>query len=213
MFITSDIKDFSVEDCTNYMEKKYGGKFELSRPYTPDQPGKGSLKIYVKTDKYPDKEIFVIQEDIGDSLAIHDNLADIMFEDETRSFLTRTAESVLGSCRLIYEVNKKFYLPDDFNEGTSFEEYIATGRYHIRASIVLPPDHGISQKEEDVKKLIEAFGIKKASAVFDVYYTKDNEIYQSVNSYAELENNRANFAALGWFEINDDFTAGSITWR
>ena len=213
MFIKSDIVQFNIDECIAHLEKKYGAKFEFSRLYSPDQPGRTSLRIFVKTDRYPGKEIFVIQEEDEGSLLVHDNLADIRFEDETREFITKIASDVFGECRVIYDVNNSCFLADDLNDDTTFEEYIATGSYHITASVVLPPDHGISQKEEEISRFMNALIEKKAAVRFSVYYTKDNEYYQSVKTNADLEIDRLKCEAICGADVREDFTAGQMIWR
>ena len=205
----------SIDDCLKYMKTKYGEDFTYLEPYDDFQPTARTLKIYVQSERYPDSKIMVIEEkDKDGNRLFHDNFVAIKYEQDTRELLTDVAVQVYGECRVIYSAyGYDGYLPDSFDNATTFADYIAARKSNICVTILLPPEHGTLDKEREINEIYEKCCENKIICAVEVYYTNDSEVYQSISTTAEMMLLEGWFDADGVLVMDAEFGVQSLGWR
>ena len=186
------------------------------------------FQTYVECEKYPKEKIFVVQERLekGKKVLFHDNYVAVKYKKKTIELSEKIAKSVFDECKVIYDVNPKKIVSDDFDDNTTFEEFISLSSSGIGFNIIVPFEHSIEEKEKELKKL-ENLCIENHFACFcNVYYSVSQEAYNSTNCkndlieimygmkvYKETGNVQKGYKINGQFDIKNDFTINHEIWR
>jgi len=106
-----------------YMEEKYGEKFEYAAPFGNSMTG--THELMVKCAGFPSESILVrIENYKRDNKSFLDNYLAVKYKEETIAFLKSCAVQVFGEGNIIYEVNTLALSPD-LGINATFEEYLA----------------------------------------------------------------------------------------
>ena len=202
---------FSIDECLEYMNKKYGEEFTFEELYDDEQPTSRMLKIYVRSEKY-DEKILVVQEESGGVISFHDNYVAAKYHDELNSVYERVFCDIYGECRFI-SYSKFGLLPDSFDGTTSFEEYTSEYCNDIGAEILLPPDADREGKEDKLTKLYEELRSEKILGTYTVTYTTDAEKYAGISTTLEAHQGEGWYDCFGSFSMNSDFELKFMYWR
>lgn len=204
---------FSIDDCISYMEDKYGEPFEYIEPFDNEQPTARTLKIYVESKSYPDSKVLVVAELIGNEIVFHDNYIGIVYESKTFDTLYSLASSTYGDCKLIYSVDNIYFLPDEFNGNTGFEEYISNLNSNIRLNILLPPNHSHDRKEDELDKFGKQLCSAKIACSCNIYYTTDEAVYNAIEKSDEMYQYDNWYISNGYIKTNESYEVVETTWR
>ncbi len=205
---------FSVKDCLKYMENRYGESFETDSLSDPSKISGSALGLFVTCDRFPGKKIRVNQYKNNEKgYTYRDNYVSYVYEDDVRKMAEKLASDAFGECKVIYEVNNRYILPEDYSPDMGFDKFVSSTDSYISLSILLPPDHGISQKDEDIRKIYELFKERKAVVILNLFYTKDMETYRAVETVSDTVVNRSSFEACGQFLMKDDLSVDEFNWR
>lgn len=197
---------FSEDDCIDYMKKKYGSDFVCAGPVDDFQPNAYSLNIYVTTPELPGRNIFVVEEDTGESLRFRDNYPAVRYEDEVRSLVTELSQKVYGRCKVFYNRLLRRVIAD---EPKSFGEYISLEKSLIHFSVLLPSEAAGNDKEAKAKELAAELCRKGMVCSFSVYYS---ELYEKLSSSGEFPNTQDWYSACGNIST-DGSSIKSAEWR
>lgn len=202
----------SVDDCLSYMNEKYNSEFTYIEDDRADQTAK-TLKIFVQNESYPDGNIFVEEELTNDGIRFHDNYIAVKYQQETKELLEEIASGQFGECRVIYTANASLFQPDEYDNSTTFEEFISHKTSKIYASVLLPPEHTDQDKEQEMQQLEQKCIEHHFVLTCDLYYVDDAEAYLNIGSNSDAMNNMQWHKANGQFVINDDLAVSSELWR
>ena len=205
----------SVDDCLSYMKGKYGCEFTL---LDDDKESKVQLtaqylEIFVESPEQQGEKILVVEELKDGSVLYHDNYVAIKYRQETKKLAEKLANEIFDECRVLYEPDNTRYQPDEFNDTTTFEEFISKKQSKIYISVLLPPEHSDENKEQELKEMEQKCIEHKLVCICDIYYASDEEAYQSVNSDADVMNAGHWYKADGQFVIDDELSVSSEMWR
>ncbi len=155
-----------VDKMVAYMNEKYDDTFEYSAPYGGG-PGATSTQIVVKSEKYPDAQIWVeyYTEDGKDIFA--DNYVSYKYEEQTRDVLQKLLTDVFQSdVKLRYTVGTKGVL-NNFTDNTTFDEYASdsASRIGFRA-FIFDTGSATSNAESKLKEALEESGYVLSGLVF-----------------------------------------------
>lgn len=203
---------WSVDDCLEYMNNKYGEEFTFVEENPQRQATYRSLEILVKTDSYPGKKILVVEETGSDYKKFHDNYVAVKYEQQTADLLNDIASQVYGECRVIYTVYNNF-LPDSFDGTTTFSEYISERYSRITFKLLIPPEHGIDNKEKELEQLYNKFCDNKLIGSVEIFYTNDREKYQGISTPSETQLKIDWFDANGILVMDKEFGIERMDWR
>lgn len=197
---------FSVDDCLKYMNEKYGEEFEYIS-LTDDYQTNSSLKIFVKSKKYPNSKILVIEELTPDGIKYHDAYIRTKYEQDTYNLINSIATNVYGECRVIYDLSHNtYYLPDSFNNATTFEEYISNIKSNIKFSLLLPKEHNKLDKEKETNGFYESLRENNIICSCSIYYADDEEKYEKINSIPDIASSSDWFSDKVVLSIYEDYS-------
>lgn len=203
--INGAARNWSVGKCLKYMKKKYGCRFEFSRPHYPLSTSRGVLDIFVKTDKYPGRDIFVRQICDENPHIILDNLVAVKYEEQTAECITQIAHEVFGECKAIYQVNDRLVLPPTFDDAMTLSEFLASWDANLLAFVVLPPNHSDENVEDELHRLFDVLKARNVACNFMTFYAVDDEQYQSMKCKVDVSQNMYQFKAKGRLEMGEKF--------
>lgn len=123
------------ESALEYMEQKYGEKFEFVAPWGDSMTG--NHELIVSCESLPDKDIIVkISNYRSEDKVYQDNYVAVKYCEETAEFLGQCANEVYGDSKVYYSVARRALSPE-LPADASFEEYLADEEAHIKADIVV----------------------------------------------------------------------------
>ena len=208
----------SINACLSYMKDKYGTEFTLVEGEEVSQLTASMLEIYVKSADYPEEKVLVVEErlDNGNSILFHDNYVAVRYRQEAKNLAEKMAEDVFGECRVLYKVDDTLVQPDEFDNTTTFEEFISDRASNIYFDVLVPPEHSDNDKESELKKLEQLCIENRFVCICDVWYSTDEEVYWNSNSNVELMKARLDhrwYTENGQFIMDNDFTVYHEMWR
>ena len=178
------LKSWGAGDFLSYMNDKYGMYFTFVEDTYYHSRSEDT--IYVECSEYPGEEIFVVRESLngGKEIAYHDNFVAIKYKQQTKELAEKMASNVLGECRVLYEPYDNGSEPDEFDNSTTFEEFISRNPSKIDIYILLPPEH--TADEKDLKKLEELvrpniWSLSPYTSARDEYQGKDAKVFLDAN--------------------------------
>ena len=123
----------------DYISEKYpDDSFEFMN-LTGGHLGSEDTKIYVRSRKYPDKEIKVICWHSGEKEIFTDTYLNIKFEQQTRDYIKNALVGQFGDDVYAHYKPPSLGNMEDGTAQTTFEEYISSETTYVRfsAAIVL----------------------------------------------------------------------------
>lgn len=126
-----NINDAALE----YMEQKYGEKFEYVAPWGNSMTG--DHELIVTCESLADKDIIVkISNYRSEDRVFQDNYVAVKYYEETVGFLSQCANEVFGDSKVYYKVARRALSPE-LPADASFEEYFADEKGDISADIAV----------------------------------------------------------------------------
>lgn len=125
----------SVEAALQYMEQKYGEKFEYVQPWGNSMSG--DHELIVTCESLAGRHILVkINNYKDENRVFQDNYLAVKYYEETVNFLKQCANEVFGDSRVYYKPARKA-LSAGLSADASFEEYFADEAGFTSAYIVV----------------------------------------------------------------------------
>lgn len=197
---------FSVDDCLKYMNEKYGEEFDYIS-LTNEYQTNSSLKIFVKSKKYPNNKILVVEELTSDGIKYHDTYVRAKYKQDTYNLMNSIATDVYGECRVIDITSDDIYfLPDSFNNTTTFAEYISNIKSNISFSVLLPKEHSKIDKENEINRFYESLRENNIICSCSIYYTNDEEKYEKINSLQDIATSENWYSDSALLNIGEDYS-------
>ncbi|MDE5590689.1 MAG: hypothetical protein K2J60_16375 [Acetatifactor sp.] len=113
----------SNDAALQYMEQKYGEKFEYVAPWGDSMTG--NHELLVSCESLTGKDILVkISNYKSENRVFQDNYLAVKYCEETVGFLSQCANEVFGDSKIDYNVAKHALSPE-LPADASFEEYFA----------------------------------------------------------------------------------------
>lgn len=138
----------SNDAALEYMEQKYGEKFEYVAPWGNSMSG--DHELIVTCESLAGKDIFVkISSYRDEDRVFQDNYLAVKYGEETASFLNQCANEVFGESKVYYNVAEKA-LSADLLADASFEEYLADEAGYLSAYIAVR-ESSFTEKEQAEK--------------------------------------------------------------
>lgn len=176
-------KESTTEKMVAHMNDKYDDHFEFSAPFGGG-PGAATKQIIVKSELFPDAQIWVeyyVQD--GKDVFV-DNYLDYKFEQQTRDVLQELLEDVFdGGVILSYNVGTAV-TPNTFSDATTFKEYSSSPESNIGFNAV------VSQNQEISDEFIESRILK---VLMDSGVIASGSIYFSINESTFKPLSKLNF--------------------
>ena len=131
-------KSWVAGDFLSYMNDKYGMYFTFVEDTYYHSRSEDT--IYVECSEYPGEKIFVGRDSLngGKEIAYHDNFVAIKYKQQTKELAEKMASDVLGECRVLHDPYDNSFQPDEFDNSTTFEEFISRNPSKIDIYILLP---------------------------------------------------------------------------
>ena len=195
-------KSWVAGDFLSYMNDKYGMDFTFVEDTYYHSRSEDT--IYVECSEYPGEKIFVGRDSLngGKEIAYHDNFVAIKYKQQTKELAEKMASDVLGECRVLHDPYDNSFQPDEFDNSTTFEEFVSRAPSKIDIYILLPPDH--TADEKDLKKL-EAEWIKNHFVSYCcMYYITDEEAYRGIQVHSDVRNYDKCYTDMARFNLNED---------
>lgn len=139
-----NINDLAIE----YMENKYGEKFEYFAPYGDSITG--THQLLVTCDSYPEQGILVRIENYRkkEERVFRDNYLAVKYKGDTTEFIKRCAEEVFTEANIYYDVSNQV-LSADLPANASFEEYVSDASLLLQMVIEVESGHYSSERQID----------------------------------------------------------------
>ena len=146
-------KKKSVNDVAlEYMEQKYGEKFEYVSPW--GYRLSKTHELLVRCDSLPEQDILVQVENYKTvDRVFRDNYLAVKYKEETIAFFLRSATDVFGDANVFYKVAKMSLSPE-LSVNATFDEYFSDPCGFISACIEIKVS-SFSDKEQ-VQKVIDS---------------------------------------------------------
>ena len=125
----------SNDAALEYMEQKYGEKFEFVAPWGDSMTG--DHELIVTCESLAGERIIVkISNYKSEDRVFQDNYLAVKYYEETVDFLSQCANEVFGDSKISYKVARRALSPD-LPADASFEEYFADEKGFISACIAV----------------------------------------------------------------------------
>jgi hypothetical protein len=146
-----NINDVAIE----YMENKYGEKFEYSAPYGNSMTG--THELLVTCESLSNQQILVqIENYRSEDKIFRDNYLAVKYHQQTVDFIHDCAVKHFGEAEVFYEATKDG-LSTELSANASFNEYLADTRVPLNFSIGTKAS--LFTSEEQAEKLAEALAV------------------------------------------------------
>ena len=193
-------KSWVAGDFLSYMNDKYGMDFTFVEDTYYHSRSEDT--IYVECSEYPGEKIFVGRDSLngGKEIAYHDNFVAIKYKQQTKELAEKMASDVLGECRVLHDPYDNSFQPDEFDNSTTFEEFISRNDIYI----LLPPEH--TADEKDLKKLEEEWIKNHFVSYCCMYYITDEEAYRGIQVHSDVRNYDQCYSDKALFNLDEDMT-------
>jgi hypothetical protein len=159
------------ELAVEYMEQKYGEKFESFA-----RPG-GSLNnnhdLYVRCESLPNQNISVQVENYRyEDKVFRDNYLAVKYYDDTLGFLNGCAKQVFGEAIVFYDIDPQTLSPE-LSADATFEEYLADTR--VPLNILLEVKMSSFVSEDQVVQLANLVSVNGTEYSLSVVFVDDDK--------------------------------------
>lgn len=140
-----------------YMEQKYGEKFEYAGPWGDSLSG--THELFVKCASLPEQKILVQVENYKQADKVfRDNYLAVKYQPETMEFIDDCAIKVFGQATIFYDVADDGLSPD-LPANALFEEFLADAGVPLVIMVEAKTSNfSVDEQAEDLAKLIAANG-------------------------------------------------------
>ena len=176
----------STSGMIRYMNEKYDDTFSYVGSFGGSDAGE-SKNIYITSKKYPNRDISVCYHNCNGTAYITENYTHNRFKIETEEYITSMMKDLFGVDVIVTYIISSPGTVNDFNEKTTFEEYIGSEASDIVFKAVvsdLYETENMADVAEKVKSMVEEAPII-ASA--EIYFASSPETFKE-------------FSKLGYFE-------------
>lgn len=144
-FAQKEPRQNSNDSALEYMEQKYGEKFEYVAPWGDSMTG--NHELIVSCESLAGKDIIVkISNYRSENRVYQDNYVAVKYCEEFVEFLSQCANEVFGDSKVDYRVAKRALSPE-LPADASFEEYLADEKGSISACIAVKAS-SFTEKEQ-----------------------------------------------------------------
>lgn len=139
-------KEVNINDMAlEYMEEKYGEKFEYVCPWGNSMSG--NHELMVRCDSLGEQNILVKIENFRSAQRVFkDNYLAVKYKEETINFSKGCADRVFGSSRVFYRV-EELARSEELNADADFEEFFASEEGSICITIAVKNSSFISNEQ------------------------------------------------------------------
>lgn len=143
-----------VDRMVEYINNKYtDDKFEYEK-MTGGYLGSNVTKIIVSSEKYPEKDIYVICTQVDDEEKFTDTYLNVKFEIETEGYIKNSLNDIFGDSLIWFSYSAADIAGEDKGSSlTTFMEYLANENTYISFSALIDDVHDdevIAQKLQNV---------------------------------------------------------------
>ena len=138
-----NINDAALE----YMEQKYGEKFEFVAPWGDSMTGDHELVVACES-LAGERIIVKISNYKSEDRVFQDNYLAVKYYEETVGFLSQCANEVFGDSKVYYKVARSALSPE-LPADASFEEYFADEEGFISANIAVKASSFTSKEQAE----------------------------------------------------------------
>lgn len=134
------------EIALEYLEEKYGEKFEYCAPAGSSYTG---TRTFLATcESFGDYRVLVQIENFRDreNMVIRDNYIAVKYKDEVEEFFKQAADEVFGSSKVFCHVTGRT-LPPELPSNASLEEYFSC-KEGIMTGVIALPESGYKNDEQ-----------------------------------------------------------------
>ena len=161
-----------------YMEQKYGEKFEYEAPWGDSMTG--THELLVRCESLKGKDIVVAVSNYkSEDRVFQDNYLAVKYYDETVGFLNKCANDVFGDSKVYYDVARSALSPE-LPADASFEEYFADESGFISAYIAVKASSFTSEEQDEkvMEPILEACGARYIGVLLVVVDDAEYEILE-----------------------------------
>ena len=195
---------FSEQGVIDYLENKYNVEFTYkSTVGNGELTSKTNVSAFAEQNEHPDKQVFVVAELSGGKVTYKDNYVAVKYEDKTVETINKALKEALNDYKLVYTPVVGRTLGDDYDNDTSFEDYIKRGDNLISFDIILPNNIEIDYNATEISRIKRELANTSIHCVVDVYKAKNKSIYDKIEGYSDYFDKEASFDAEFHFEINE----------
>ena len=142
-------------DALEYMEKKYGDKFEYYAPYGDSMTG--THKFVARCADFPEQNVLVEICDYRSKEKTYlDNYLAVKYREDTERFVLDCARQVFGEATVFYNVDLQSLSPE-LPATALFQEYLADTTVSLKLMVEIKASD--LQSEEQVQELAELLSI------------------------------------------------------
>ena len=142
-----------------YMHQKYDDTFEF---YGLSGYGGSSdgLEMHVTSQKYPGEKIWVSYSNFEGTEDFFDSYVYVRYKEQAEELVKSIFREFLG-CEVffLYSTRERNFAVNDFNDSTTFEEYVSDIKAHLSFLAIVSPEYELD-KEDFPERLKEAFAKK-----------------------------------------------------
>ena len=179
-------KRSSKDKMLDYMDLKYDDHFEYVAPFGGG-PGATSKQILVKSEKFPDAQIWVQYSEQDGREIFFDNYNDYRYESLVRERLLSLLQDAFHSdVELAYSVGMKGSA-NNFNQNTTIEDYLQSKRIGFQAFVLVRDRIDESEMTNNLKRAIEDSGM---TVYGSIYFTDDASVFEQAFDLPHKDLNR-----------------------
>ena len=167
------------ELALEYLEQKYGEKFEYSAPAGSSYTG---TRTFLATcESFGDYRVLVQIENFRDreNMVIRDNYIAVKYADKVGEFFSQIADEEFGSSKVFYYATGRT-LPPELPSNASLEEYFSC-REGVVTGLIALPESGYKNDEQLsllADKISDTFSFDEISVLFMVV---DDDTFKSAD--------------------------------
>jgi hypothetical protein len=159
------------EAALEYMENKYGEKFEYSAPWGNSMSGTHEFLVTCKS--LPDQKILVaVENHTRNDKVFLDNYLAVKYHDDTVDFLSDRANQVFGEATVFYDVAYHALSPG-LPADAAFDEFLTDARLYLITFVEVKASDFAS--EEQAEKLAESIASSGAHFFIKLVIVNDSD--------------------------------------
>ena len=171
-------KESLVEKMISHMNEKYNDHFEYIAPFGGGA-GTTSTQILVKSQKFPDAQIWVEYRDDAKNLVFIDNYVSYKYEEQVRKMLADMLAEVFGeNVKFHYCVPSKG-VPNNFDEDTTLMEFCGSNDAQLTFNAVVSSEYALTDTDLIEKAFTKALSTRGIVVDGYTYFSRNAEEYQS----------------------------------
>ncbi len=186
----------STSGMIKYMSEKYNDTFSYAGSFGGSDTGK-TKNIYITSKKYPNREISVCYHNYDGTAYITENYTQNRFKIETEEYIMSMMKDIFGvDVILTYNISSQGTV-NDFNEKTTFEEYIASKESDIVFKAVVSDlfeKENMADVAEKVKSKIEKAPIIASAEIYFASSSENFKTFSKLGYFEKKELNRIYFS-------------------